>query len=110
MSKQLCHAVATFMNELMHVPGTQLLTIQSTLRTLKEDLKQAGLPILEDLDLLIEEAGIAEAENRAYRDAMIELHEMWNDDDPYCVAAQMGKYDPTRWVDECEDYDDDLPF
>lgn len=60
--KALNNAVKDFTEALNHVPAIQLMHIESTLRQLREDLTNSNLPILADLDTLIEDAAIAHAE------------------------------------------------
>lgn len=60
--KALNNAVKDFTEALNHVPAIQLMHIESTLRQLREDLTNSNLPILADLDTLIEGAAIAHAE------------------------------------------------
>lgn len=43
MKKELCSAVMASIEELLQVPGTQLQHIESTLRQLMTDLKNANL-------------------------------------------------------------------
>lgn len=63
--KALNNAVKDFTEALNHVPAVQLMHIESTLRQLREDLTNSNLPVLADLDTLIEDAAIAHAEVRA---------------------------------------------
>ena len=65
MKAELTQAITAFTNALMHVPGTQLQTIQETLRQLRKDLTEANIPPMAELDDLIEEAEIAHAEEMA---------------------------------------------
>lgn len=60
--KALNNAVKDFTEALNHVPAIQLMHIEETLRQLREDLTNSNLPILADLDTLIEDAAIAHAE------------------------------------------------
>lgn len=60
--KALNNAVKDFTEALNHVPAVQLMHIESTLRQLREDLTNSNLPVLADLDVLIEDAAIAHAE------------------------------------------------
>lgn len=62
----------TSIEALLQVPGTQLQTIEPTLRQLLTDLKNAGITPPAELDNLIEEAAIAHAENMAYYNGMHE--------------------------------------
>lgn len=66
MRQELSVALASTMDALMQVPGTQLQHIESTLRQLLADLKAANLEVPAELDDLIEEAAIAKAECRAF--------------------------------------------
>lgn len=63
--KALNNAVKDFTEALNHVPAVQLMHIESTLRQLREDLTNSNLPVLADLDTLIEDAAIAHAEMMA---------------------------------------------
>lgn len=98
--KELSNAVKDFIEALNNVPGVQLMHIEDTLRQLRTDLGVANLPIMADLDTLIEDAAIADAEVRAileeehYKDMCQEAHSCG-----YC-----GPIIPT-----C-DRDDSLPF
>lgn len=70
MKKELCSAVMTSIEALLQVPGTQLQTIEPTLRQLMTDLKNSNITPPADLDALIEEAAIAHAEDMAYYNGM----------------------------------------
>ena len=72
MKKELCSAVMTSIEALLQVPGTQLQTIEPTLRQLLTDLKAANITPPAELDALIEEAAIAHAEDMAYYNGMRE--------------------------------------
>ena len=72
MKKELCSAVMTSIEALLQVPGTQLQTIEPTLRQLMTDLKNSNITPPADLDALIEEAAIAHAEDMAYYNGMHE--------------------------------------
>lgn len=63
--KALNNAVKDFIEALNHVPATQLMHIESTLRQLRTDLTNSNLPVMADLDILIEDAAIAHAEMMA---------------------------------------------
>lgn len=60
--KALNNAVKDLIEALNHVPAVQLMHIESTLRQLRTDLTNSNLPVLADLDTLIEDAAIAHAE------------------------------------------------
>lgn len=92
MTQNLCQAVMTSIEALLQVPGTQLQHIESTLRQLMTDLKNANITPPADLDILIEEAAIAHSENAAYMNGVA-----W-DDEPY-ITNDMPEY-----------YEDKLPF
>ena len=62
----------TSIEALLQVPGTQLQTIEPTLRQLLTDLKNAGITPPAELEGLIEEAAIAHAEDMAYYNGMHE--------------------------------------
>lgn len=66
MKQALTTAVMTSIEALLQVPGTQLQTIEPTLRQLLTDLKNAGITPPVELDDLIEDAAIAHAEDIAY--------------------------------------------
>ena len=65
MKQALTTAVMTSIEALLQVPGTQLQTIEPTLRQLLTDLKNAGITPPVELDDLIEDAAIAHAETMA---------------------------------------------
>lgn len=65
MKQQLAQAVAATVDALCKVPGTQLQHIESTLRQLMTDLKEAGITPPAELDELIEDAAIAHFEEMA---------------------------------------------
>lgn len=65
MKQTLATAVMTSIEALLQVPGTQLQHIESTLRQLRTDLKEAGITPPAELDNLIEDAAIAHAEEMA---------------------------------------------
>lgn len=75
MKKELCSAVMTSIEALLQVPGTQLQTIEPTLRQLMTDLKNSNITPPADLDALIEEAAIAHAEDMAYYNGMRDMRE-----------------------------------
>lgn len=56
----------TSIEALLQVPGTQLQHIESTLRQLMTDLKNANIIPPAELDTLIEEAAVAHFEDMAY--------------------------------------------
>lgn len=55
MRQELCQALQQSIDALMHVPGTQLQHIESTLRQLMTDLKNANITPPAELDDLIKE-------------------------------------------------------
>ena len=59
----------TSIEALLQVPGTQLQTIEATLRQLYKDLQEANLPIPDDLEVLIGDAAEAKVELAAYKEA-----------------------------------------
>ena len=61
----LTQAYTHFIEDLNHVPGTQLMLIKDTLHTLLDDIKNAGITPLASHDGLIEEAGVAYFEHLA---------------------------------------------
>lgn len=65
MQQNLSVALMTSIEALMQVPGTQLQHIESTLRQLLTDLKEANVTPPAELNDLIEEAAIAHAETLA---------------------------------------------
>lgn len=79
MKKELCSAVMASIEALLQVPGTQLQTIESTLRQLLTDLKKAGITPPADLDTLIEDAAVAKAENAAYMNGIADPEEPEDD-------------------------------
>lgn len=85
MTQNLCKAVMTSIEALLQVPGTQLQHIESTLRQLMTDLKNANITPPEDLDILIEEAAIAHFEDAAYMNGVA-----W-DDESY-ITNDMPEY------------------
>lgn len=85
MKKELCSAVMTSIEALLQVPGTQLQTIEPTLRQLMTDLKNSNITPPADLDALIEEAAIAHAEDMAYYNGIC--------DEPYITNDMPEYYD-----------------
>lgn len=81
MKLTLIQALESSIEALKQVPGTQLQTIEPTLRQLLTDLKNAGITPPVELDDLIEEAAIAHAETIAmlkdcsYSDVYYEKYE-----------------------------------
>ena len=65
----------TSIEALLQVPGTQLQTIEPTLRQLLTDLKNAGITPPVELEGLIEDAAIAHAEDMAYYNGMRDMRE-----------------------------------
>lgn len=66
MKTQLLQALEQSIDALTHVPGTQLQTIEATLRQLMTDLKEHNITPPAELDDLIEDAAIAHFEDMAY--------------------------------------------
>ena len=87
MKKELCSAVMTSIEALLQVPGTQLQTIEPTLRQLMTDLKNSNITPPAELDILIEEAAVAKAEDAAYMNGVA-----W-DDEPYITNDMPEYYD-----------------
>lgn len=73
MRPALIQALESSIEALKQVPGTQLQTIEPTLRQLLTDLKNAGIIPPVELDDLIEEAAIAHAETIARYEKYEEL-------------------------------------
>lgn len=73
----------TSIEALLQVPGTQLQTIEPTLRQLLTDLKNAGITPPVELDDLIEDAAIAHAEDMAYYNGIC---------DGPCITNDMPEY------------------
>ena len=73
----------TSIEALLQVPGTQLQTIEPTLRQLMTDLKNSNITPPADLDALIEEAAIAHAEDMAYYNGMTDDMPEYYDDQLY---------------------------
>ena len=106
MKKELCSAVMTSIEALLQVPGTQLQTIEPTLRQLMTDLKNSNITPPADLDALIEEAAIAHAEDIAYYNGM-------TDDMPEYYDGHLSIWDingVTHPNEEMRQELDELPF
>ena len=98
----------TSIEALLQVPGTQLQTIEPTLRQLLTDLKNARITPPAELNDLIEEAAIAHAENTAYYNGIC--------DGPYITNDMPEYYDNwairgvTHLNEEMRQELDELPF
>ena len=83
MRLTLIQALEPSIEALKQVPGTQLQTIEPTLRQLLTDLKNAGITPPVELDDLIEEAAIAHFEDMEYYNGICEEPYITNDMSEY---------------------------
>lgn len=108
MKQELAKAIMTSVEALMQVPGTQLQTIEPTLRQLMTDLKNSNITPPAELDSLIEDAAVAHAEDIAYYNGIC--------DGPYITNDMPEYYD--NWAirgvthpnEEMRQELDELPF
>lgn len=96
MKKELFSAVASFTEELLQVPGTQLQHIEQTLRQLREDLSKHSA-VLADLDTLIEDAAVAHAEEIAMMKDCIGPEEYYDESEP--------PFDVVEWMNEVPEHE-----